>query len=118
MIYFIELLKGVIIAIGIIIGMLAVLVIIMSKAQKVKYKAEELLPAFALYLNKIQEEEWYEQRTEVLEIIKELTKGNVPESIEKYHIKKEVLIHTESHGNGSTFRFESKYTVLELKPVE
>lgn len=110
---------GLIVGISVIIGLLAIVGVIGVKMQKIKHKPDDLLPAFVAYLSKIDEEEWYEQRTEVLEIIKELAKGNLPEElIDKYQIKKDLLIHTESHGNGSTFRFESKYTILELKPVD
>ena len=41
----------------------------------------------------------------------------VPPEVENYQIKKELLIHTDSHGNGSTFKFENNYTVIELKPI-
>lgn len=112
-----EIFKGGIIGISIIMGMLICMGYLLSKAQKVKYKAEDLLPAFKTYLDKVESEEWYEQRAAVVDIIKQLRNGIVPPEVENYQMKKELLIHTDSHGNGSTFKFENKYTVLELKPA-
>ena len=110
--------QGFLIAAGIIIGMLAIFTKIVMRMQKVKYKASDLLPAFIEYLQKVHDEEWYEQRDEVLEIIKELTHDRVPDSIEHYRLKKDVLLHTESHGSGTTLRIEAKYAVIEKKPEE
>lgn len=111
-----EIVKSCIIGFSIIVGMLICLGYLLSKAAKIKYKAEDLLPAFKDYLDKVEIEEWYEQRADVSTIIKHLANGTVPPEIEKYQIKKELLIHTDSHGQGSTFRFENKYTVIDLKP--
>jgi hypothetical protein len=112
-----EIIKAGIIGFSIIIGMLLCLGYLLNKAQKIKYRPDDLLPAFKEYLKKVEVEEWYEQRAEVQHIIDMLSNGILTPAIEKYQIKKELLIHTDSHGEGSTFKFENKYTVIELKPI-
>lgn len=87
-----------------------------KKGKKTSYNSEELLPAFKSYLITIKEKEKYEEIKDVEEIIINLSKGLIPDSLNNYEIKKDnSLLIRENEGQGSEIAFVNKYKIIGIK---
>jgi len=87
-----------------------------GKKKKTTYNSDELLPAFKSYLNTIKEKEKYEEIKDVEEIIINLSKGLLPDSLNNYEIKKDnSLLIRENVGQGNEIAFVNKYKVIGIK---
>ena len=115
--YLIELVKGIILAFGMIIGfvIMAVTIIKLAKRKDGKYKAEDLLPAFNEYLAKVKKDELFEQIKDVDAIIAELGKGIVPETVKNYFIKRDTEVQTSDENGAPSFKIVTKYIIINRK---
>lgn len=114
---FAELLKGVMLSVGLFAGIAFIVVKLISIYEKRKnqnqYEAANLLEPFKKYLQKAHVEEWFEQIGEVESIIGDLEQGIVPPLIEFYKIKTEPEIYMESKSEGKTvIKIGKKYDIV------
>jgi len=115
MIYLIEIFKGFLISIGIILGFISVIVIIIykSKNKGKTYVADELIDPFEIYLKKIVEREQYEEVENIKKIIKNLKKG-ITEGVDDYKIKDDFLIKINtSSDEDSEISFKKQYIIYK-----
>lgn len=112
-----ELLKGVILAVGVIVGLFICVAFIFRKINTGSlYTPEDLIKAFENYLQEIKSDEKYEQILIVDWIIHQLMSGTVPDEVNKYQIKEDsCLLMKEVDGNMS-IKIHRTYKVIGLKP--
>lgn len=110
-----ELVKGILIAFGVIIGFLIFVALIVKKANKEdEYEPEELIKPFQDYLQKIEEEEVYEQINIVKNIIYELKAGKIIRDVENFKIKKDTSIHLNDEDGRTAIKVHNKYIVVKI----
>ena len=87
--YFIEIVKGLLMAFGIMLGFIFSVTLLMKAKTKAntRHSAEELLAAFKEYLTDLKNLEQYEDIEEVMSIVAKLEEATVPEIVNNYTIK-------------------------------
>lgn len=114
MTYFIEFLKGIFLAAGVLFGFIFFAVYLVKHIGKSErtYYADDLLEPFKDYLTKIEAAELYDQIKEVKDIITQLEAGTVPEIIKSYIIKKDISIKTSDENGSPSIKPIVKYIIL------
>ena len=114
MIYLVELVKGIFLSCGIIVGFMLFIVFIIYKTSKgEEYEADELIEPFEKYLEKVMLYEYFEQITQVKNIISELKSGKVIDDVKQFKIKKDISIQINEKNDTSIFNFKNNYIVVE-----
>lgn len=114
MYYVLKVVEGILQAFGIIIGFVIAIVWFMHKAKPdASYAAEDLLQPFTNYLDKILEEQQYDQVALVKNIIVDLTRGKVPEDIKQFKIKHDTSIQLKDQDGNTTLRMITGYIVVK-----
>jgi hypothetical protein len=119
MIYLIELLKGLFLALGIIIGFVIFDTRIIPQKNKYKeYDPNDLIQPFKDYLLKIYNRGNYEEINIVAKIISDLELGKIINEVYMFRIKKYKYI-TLDNEKGKTFiKLDKKYIVLSIKDLK
>ena len=109
-----ELVKGILLAFGVIIGFFIFIAWIMHKAKKEdEYEAESLVKPFEKYLQKVNEDEHYEQIKQVENIISELKAGKVSEDVKRFKIKKDTSLHLNDEDGRTALRIVNRYIIVK-----
>lgn len=112
-----ELLKGVILAVGVILGLLICAAFIYNKLKSASpYGPEDLIKPFQDYQSLISWREQYEDIQGVFEIVCKLQEGIIPDEIENYRIKEESHFLMNEMDGKMALRIQRTYTVLGKKP--
>lgn len=110
--YLLELIKGILIAFGIILGFLIFILWLSGKINSDdEYQAEDLIIPFQKYLKTISESEQYEQIREIENVIFDLKNGDIKSAI-KFKIKKDFSISIKND-DGTSFKFTLDYTIIK-----
>ena len=105
MIYIIELIKGLFLSIGLILGFLGFAFLLVSLSnKKAKYKPSDLIEPFEKYKKQIIYEEIYEEVKTINSILYHLHNNVLPEELNHYDIKKNLSFQTSDKNGSATIK--------------
>ncbi|MDB4286387.1 hypothetical protein N9933_03715 [bacterium] len=114
MVYFIELIKGIFISLGIMVGFIVPITYFIIKS-KTKYDPTELLIAFQNYLKYLKSNEEFEDISLVTKIITQLELYKVIEEVSQFNIKQDIALNLKDEYGSTTLRVVITYIILNKK---
>lgn len=112
--FIVEIIKGVCIAFGIVLGFISVYIIVALNKKKLKYQPSDLIKPFERYLEQIKQQEEYEQVNTVEQILADLNQGIINTNISLFEIAKNSSILLNTKDDNTEIKFINEYIVKGL----
>jgi hypothetical protein len=112
--FIVEIIKGMCISFGIVLGFLSLYVMVAINKKKLKYQPSDLINPFERYLEQIKQQEEYEQVSTVEQILIDLNKGIINDKVSLFERKKNSSIMLNTKDGNTEIKFINEYIVKGL----